>query len=639
MLRLPTALALFLTGCNAGDNKLSVYNAAPVVSITNPPNGSAAKEAELVTLSGLVDDNETQPNELLIQWTSTLDGVLQENEPASNDGITTTSTGALTVGNHTITLSATDESGLRTESVIQLTIEDVPDNPTVQIVHPVSGESGRDDGEYEFAVLVADEQDDATTLAVVMASDVDGEICTPTPDAAGEARCSKTLTQGEHHLTFTVTDSDALTGVEEFLFTVASGNAIDDDEDGWTELQGDCDDANANANPRITETYNGIDDDCNSVIDDHTSAYDDDGDGQTELDGDCDDDDDEVYAGAAQVWDAKDNDCDTITDEGTDYYDDDGDGYPEIAGDCDDGNIAAFPGGSEVEDGADNDCDTLIDEGTNAYDDDGDTYTENGGDCDDTDDDIYPGATEDMHNYVDEDCNGVAEEDFDSDGYLTPATGGDDCNDGDASTHPYASTNESDPADCTTDADGDDYGDSSPASGADAGTDCDDSDADVSPDGNEECDGADNDCDGSTDEQNADGCSVYYYDYDGDGYGSDSVTGRCYCAISGYYTSAYDTDCYDYNSSASPAATTYSTSQRGDGSYDWNCDGVQDKYWKSYGGACGGWPTCGTTVGWTGSSARSCSSSGTYYPSGACTLPFPYTSCSASTSTYTQKCL
>jgi hypothetical protein len=49
--------------------------------------------------------------------------------------------------------------------------------------------------------------------------------------------------------------------------------------------------------------------------------------------------------------------------------------------------------------------------------------------------------------------------------------------------------------------------------------DCDDSDAALNPGAEEICDGVDNDCDGTTDEDDAVDASVWYPDADGDGYG------------------------------------------------------------------------------------------------------------------------
>jgi len=145
-------------------------------------------------------------------------------------------------------------------------------------------------------------------------------------------------------------------------------------------------------------------------IDEEFSADDLDGDGYDPATGDCNEADDSAYPFAIEVADGVDNDCDTIIDEGTVNYDDDGDGFTEVGGDCNDEDTAIYPDAPEIPDFFDNDCDGTIDEGTYNYDDDADGFAETVGDCDDTNPDVYLGAPE-ICDGIDNNCNGTTDED------------------------------------------------------------------------------------------------------------------------------------------------------------------------------------------------------------------------------------
>jgi MYXO-CTERM domain-containing protein len=199
------------------------------------------------------------------------------------------------------------------------------------------------------------------------------------------------------------------------------------------------------------------------------------------------------------------------------WTDADEDGAP-IFFDCDDTDAEVFPSNLEIADGKDNDCDGAIDEDIpddTGIDDtgnpptpsdlDGDGYlsvASGGDDCDDHNIATHPTAPE-IADHADNNCNGKIDEgtwlgDDDGDG-VSEMDG--DCDDKDPGRHPGAPDTDADGVD--DDCDGID--DNAPATdndhdGAKASKgDCDDSDPSVNPLVFDSIDGVDSDCDGVTD--------------------------------------------------------------------------------------------------------------------------------------------
>ena len=152
----------------------------------------------------------------------------------------------------------------------------------------------------------------------------------------------------------------------------------------------------------------------NYTIPEASTDLDDDGDGYTESDGDCNDTDPAVHPGAEETCgDGIDQDCngaDLACPELPENVDNDGDGLTETQGDCNDGNSGIYPGAAEeCGDGIDQDCsgaDLACPELPENIDNDGDEVTESDGDCNDSDGSIYPGAIETCGDGIDQDCSG-----------------------------------------------------------------------------------------------------------------------------------------------------------------------------------------------------------------------------------------
>ena len=302
---------------------------------------------------------------------------------------------------------------------------------------------------------------------------------------------------------------------------------------------------------------------------------------------DCDDTDANNFPGNTEVCDGLDNNCDGVVDEGvtqTFYEDIDQDGFgnpnspleacsepPSFVADntdCDDFDPNNYPGNSEVCDGQDNNCNGIVDEGAgiNFYadtDNDGfgdsnnsvfvcsapSGYVTDNTDCDDTDSNNFPGNTE-VCDGQDNNCDGIIDEgvgqtyyaDSDTDGF------GDSNNALVACTQPFGYVVDN--------------------------TDCDDMDADNFPGNIETCDGKDNNCDGVIDEGVL---LTFYFDADSDGYGDPTHMIMSCSLPSGYANN--DTDCDDADPNNYPGNTEICDGQ------DNNCDGIVDE-------GCGPPPPC-----------------------------------------------
>ena len=383
--------------------------------------------------------------------------------------------------------------------------------------------------------------------------------------------------------------------------------------EGYVDNYLDCNDQNNTINPNADEVCDSIDNNCDGLVDNEAldapewyrdldlDGYGDDAEtlsaclipsGYAAEGGDCDDQDSSIHPFATELCDEIDQDCDGLTDEGTNntfFEDSDGDGYgnffvyietctPPVgyvpnAQDCNDTNPNVSPDALEYCNGYDDNCDTMVDENTAVdvvtwyADVDGDGfgdgavpveacnappfYVADDTDCNDGRPNVFPGAVETCTTAYDDDCDGNNNDDG--------ATG---C------------------LDYFEDVDGDGYGMSASSQclcvpegdfQSLSDSDCDDTLATVNPGMIENCTTTyDDNCNTDTNEAGGAGCTYFYQDYDGDGFGTTDRV--CMCDPVGDYEALVDGDCDDLNSMYSPAEIEVCDAN----DVDENCDGVAD---------------------------------------------------------------
>jgi hypothetical protein len=342
------------------------------------------------------------------------------------------------------------------------------------------------------------------------------------------------------------------------------GDACDSDVDG---------DGTPNAVDNCPNASNPGQADCDEDGFGNACDLDDDGDGALD-DVDCAPCDPAIHPGVTELCNGTDDDCDGATDET----------WPTLGLPCDGPDTDLCEGGTMVCSGdgtvalcndvlvdspeicnlVDDDCDGETDEGFDVGTPCG-TGTCSGGlricasDGKSTLCTSMPGGPADLSgpelcNTQDDDCDGATDEDFPTVGQPCDGPDSDQCQNG--------------VVQCT---------------GGGQSTVC---GPELTQDIAETCNDTDDDCDGQVDEPGAAGCTPYFLDTDGDGYGIDG-TSECLCGPKGQNTATKSGDCLDTNPQVWPGQPQYFATHRGDGSFDYDCNGSDDGlYGFAAGSAC-----------------------------------------------------
>ena len=110
-------------------------NQAPSCSIDTPLDGTVYTLGQAIAFSGTAVDPDISNTDLLVRWTSSIDGLFNETT-ANTDGSLAYVYDGFTAGNHTILLQVEDEVGELCQDSVLLT---VGTPPTLSLQSPQDG--------------------------------------------------------------------------------------------------------------------------------------------------------------------------------------------------------------------------------------------------------------------------------------------------------------------------------------------------------------------------------------------------------------------------------------------------------------------------------------------------------------------
>ena len=171
------------------------FNSPPVPMINRPAHGSSFAEEDVVPFRGRATDAQDGVlGDPALSWTSDLDGPI---------GVGRALDRTLSVGTHTITLTATDSGALTGATFVSIDVVASNAAPDVAITSPADGSTFTSGQSIDLQGSATDAEDGALTGAsLAWTSDRDG------PLGSGETFARDDLSVGDHTITLTATDSD-----------------------------------------------------------------------------------------------------------------------------------------------------------------------------------------------------------------------------------------------------------------------------------------------------------------------------------------------------------------------------------------------------------------------------------------------
>lgn len=239
---------------------------APTITMLNPTEGAVLLSTQAQNVLATVEDDIDRPDALIVEILDVPDGLIFSGSPTVTGNISVPWNFSL--GDHQTTVTAVDTEGHIAEVTTNFEMVD-GGAPTVTIQAPRNNATADTASPVNFQGLVGDDLTPIESLVVEWSSDQMGVLSSAPADSSGDTTFAAYLTAGTHTITLSVSDTDGKVTRESVVVNVDDPLSRDDDGDGYTENQGDCNDADPLANPAMVEICDDADNDCNGMINDN----------------------------------------------------------------------------------------------------------------------------------------------------------------------------------------------------------------------------------------------------------------------------------------------------------------------------------------------------------------------------------
>lgn len=237
----------------------------PEVTLLSPAPNQQFSDGETVNLVAATTDDADAYETLQVEVIDVPDGTVWTGNPTVTGSITAPLTPS--VGTHALSVHVTDADGKTGTATVAYEVLD-DGRPTVVITDPADSSVYSAGSIITFRGTVADNETAATDLAVQWSSDRSGVLSTNPADSSGATSVGVPLPLGVHTITLSATDSQGKVGSDAIVIDIFDPLDVDDDGDGYTENEGDCDDADPSSNPGATDICDDADNDCSGEVND-----------------------------------------------------------------------------------------------------------------------------------------------------------------------------------------------------------------------------------------------------------------------------------------------------------------------------------------------------------------------------------